>query len=104
MVNSARTEATLGDFEAAAFAEQDVRGRDADVFKQNLCVAVRGVVVAEDGEESLDREAGRVHGHEDHRLLLVGGGGWVGLAHEDANFAARVAGTRGPPLAAVNDV
>ena len=35
---------------------------------------------------------------------LCFGGGGIGLAHEDGDFAARIAGAGGPPLAAVDDV
>ena len=42
--------------------------------------------------------------HDDHRLLAVGRGLGVGLAHHDQHLAARVGGAAGPPLAAVDDV
>ena len=47
---------------------------------------------------------GRLHRHEDHRLLLVLRRGGVGLAHEDRDLAARIHGAGGPPFAAVDDV
>ena len=50
------------------------------------------------------RDARRVHRHQDHRLLLVAGRGRIGLAHEDQDLAARIAGAGDPPLAAVDDV
>ena len=34
-------------------------------------VAVRRIVVAEDRQHAADRDARRVHRHQDHRLLLV---------------------------------
>ncbi len=68
-------------------------GGDADVLELDLHVAVRGVVIAEDGERALDRDARRVERHQHHRLLAgacrrVG----VGLAHDDGDLAARIAG------------
>ena len=52
VVDAPRAEPTLGDFEAAALAEDQVRGRHADVGEVDLPVAVRRVVVAIDRERS----------------------------------------------------
>src|SRR2546423_10186914 len=49
MVNSAGAQASLGNFEAAAFAEQDVGGRHPDVGKVNLGVTVGRVIKAKNG-------------------------------------------------------
>ena len=42
-MDAARAEAALRDLEAAAFAEQDVFLRHANVFEQHLGVAVRRI-------------------------------------------------------------
>ena len=47
MMDTAGTEAALRDLEAAAFAEQDVFLRHANVFQQHLGMAVRRIVEAE---------------------------------------------------------
>ena len=104
VVDAARAQAALGDLEAAALAEQDVGRRHAHVLEVDLHVAVRRVVVAEHAERAQDLDARRVDRHQDHRLLRVARRLRVGLAHEDHDLAARVAGARGPPLASVDDV
>src|SRR5438093_9277 len=74
-------------------------------FSKRTSVAVRRVVVAEDRQHPLDRDALAVARHHDHRLLLVLVGILgIRLAHEDQDLAARVADARGPPLVAVDHV
>src|SRR5207245_9708583 len=103
--DAARTQAALGDLEGATLAQQDVRGRYADVLEDHFAVAVGRVVVTEYGQHAEHLDARRVAGHQDHRLLLVAIRVLrVGLAHEDENLAARVADARAPPLVAVDDV
>src|SRR5207249_7002206 len=98
VVDAARTQAPLGDLEAAALAQQDVRGRYADVLEDHFAVAVGRVVVTEYGQHAEHLDARRVAGHQDYRLLLVAIRVLrVGLAHEDENLAARVADARAPP-------
>ena len=74
VMNAARAQTALRDLEAASFAEQHVRNGHAHVFETDFAVAVRRVIVAEDGEQSLDLHAGRVHRNQHHRLLLVARG------------------------------
>jgi hypothetical protein len=70
-------------------------------FSKRSRVAVRRVVVAEHRQVAQDRHARRVARHEDHRLALVAVGiVGIALAHEDEDLAARIVGSRGPPLAA----
>ena len=49
MMNSARAESSLRDFEASSFAQQNVFGGDADVDEPEFGVARGGVVIAEHG-------------------------------------------------------
>ena len=104
VVDTAGAEAALGDFEAAAFAEEEVFGGDADVRESEFAVAVGTVVVAVDGEEAFELDAGGIERDEDHGLLLVAGGRGVGFAHENDDFAVGIAGADGPPFATVEDV
>ena len=67
-------------------------------------MAVRRVVIAEDGERPYDSHSGGVARHEDHRLLLVARRIGIGLAHQDEDLAARVHRARGPPLPGVDDI
>ena len=73
-------------------------------FERDLHMAVRRVVIAVDGERALDRDARRVERHQHHRLLPVLVGRAVGLAHQDRDLAARIAGARRPPFAAVDHI
>ena len=66
---------------------------------------MRRVVEAEDRQHALDVQAGRPARHQHHRLLAV----LVrivrrGLAHNDEDGAARVAGAGGPPLPPIDHV
>ena len=105
MVDAAGTEAALRNLEAAALAEQQVFLRHAHIGEDHFGGAVGHAVEAEDRQRTLDLDAGRVHRHEDHRLLLVAVRiARIALAHEDADLAARVGGVGRVPLVAVDDV
>ena len=93
MMDASGAEPSLGNLEAAAFAEQDVRCRHAHVFEQDLAVPMRCIAVAEDGQRSLDRDARRIGGHEDHRLLTMDIFTIrIGFAHKNEQPAARTTG------------
>ena len=62
------------------------------------------MVIAEHRQMPHDRDARSVARHQDHRLLLMLGRVRIGLAHEDHDLAARVAGAGSPPFTAVDDV
>jgi hypothetical protein len=99
MVNASGAKPALHDLEPAAFAQDHVRRRDTDVVEEDLSVAVRRVVVPEDGEHALDRDAWGGSWDEDDGLALVDlrmvGGR---LAHDHVDFTAEVACTGGPPF------
>ncbi len=92
----------MSDFETTTFAQQNVGVRNAYVFQQYFGVAVRRIVITKDRQRADDFDAGGVHRHQNHRVLLVTRRVGVGQAHEDHDFAARVASTGSPPLAAVD--
>ena len=104
MVDAAGPQAALGDLEAAALPQDEVVGGHPHAVEVHDAVAVGGVVEAKQGQHALHPQARGVAGHQDHRLLEVGGGGGVGAAHDDEHPAARIADARGPPLGAVDDV
>ena len=104
MVDAAGTEAALRNFEAAALTEQNILRRYAHIDEIDLRMAVGRMIVAEHGQLTQPPDAGRVHRHEDHRLLAVKRRGRVGLTHEYQDFAAWISGAGGPPLAAVDHV
>ena len=93
MMDAARPKPPLRDFEAAAFAEQHrIDGVDADVLQLDLHMAVRRIVIAEDGQVAQDVHPRRVERHQHHRLLRVAFRREIGLAHHDCDLAARIAG------------
>jgi hypothetical protein len=104
VVNAARAEATLGDLEAAPFAQQDVADGHAHVLEIHLHVAVGRIVIAHHVQRARDADALGIGRDHDHALLRVLGRFGVGLAHGDEDLAARIAGARDPPLVAVDDV
>ena len=104
MVDASGAKASLGDLEAAPFAEEQVLHRHAHVLQQHFGVAVRRVVITEHRQHPLHHNPLGVEGHEDLALLGVGLGGRVGLAHHDGDLAAGIAKTRRPPLATVDDI
>ena len=93
MVNATRPEASLCDLETAAFAEQHVRCRNADILEQDFGMAVRRVVIAEHGKHAQNFHTGRIERHDDLRLLPMLLGVRVGLAHDDRDLAMAVADT-----------
>ena len=64
VVDTARAQAALGDFEAAAFAENQVAGRHPHVGEGDFRVALGGVVVAEHVQGALDLHAGGVQRYQ----------------------------------------
>src|SRR5690606_32849524 len=79
MVDTARAKPSLRDLEAAAFAEQDMIRRNAYVLELDFGMAMRRIVIAKDAEGALHIDAGRIHRHDDHRLLVVERCGLVGF-------------------------
>ena len=104
MVDAPGTEPALRDLEAAPLAQDHVIRRHAHILEVHLAMAVRRIVIAEDGERADHRDAGRVNRHQHHRMLLVARSIGVALAHEDENLAARIGGARGPPFQAVDHI
>jgi DNA-binding transcriptional LysR family regulator len=71
VVNAARSQAALGDLEAAALAQQDVGDRHAHILEHGFGMAMRRIVEAEHRHVAQHGHARRVARHDDHRLLLV---------------------------------
>src|SRR3546814_19007080 len=83
VVDAAGAEAHLADLEAAALAQQRVRFGHPHVGEPDVHVAVRGVVVAEDGHRSEDLDVRLVDREQARRLLLVRRRIWVLAAPAD---------------------
>jgi hypothetical protein len=109
-MDPARPRAALRDLEPPALAQQQVTldGRDADVLQRvdaDFHVAVRRVVIAVDGQRALD---GHPLASSGMRIIdccwCLRASHGVGLAHQDRDLAARIAGPARPPFAAVDDI
>jgi hypothetical protein len=99
VVDPSWTETALDDLEAATLAQHHIGSRDADVVEEDVAVAVRRVVVPEDGKHAVDPDPGRRGRDEDDGLAPVDlGMVRGGLAHDHVDFATEVACTRGPPF------
>ncbi|MNQ78174.1 hypothetical protein D3C85_930770 [compost metagenome] len=92
----------MSDFEAASFAQQDVFVRHPDVFKQHFGVTMRRIVVTEHRQRTHNLHAGGIDRHQNHRVLGVAWRVRIAQPHENQDFAAWVASTRGPPFLAVD--
>ena len=104
MVDSPGAKPSLRDFEPAPFAEQHVRMRHRDLVERDFHMAVRRIVIPEYRQVTDDLHPVGVERHENHRLLLVLFRSRIGLAHDDGDRAARIAGSARPPFAAVDDI
>ena len=93
MVDTAWSKAPLRDLEAAAFAQQHVRCGNADILQFDFHMAMRRIVISEHRKVTQDFNARRVEFHQHHRLLRMALGFEIGLAHDNRDFAARVART-----------
>ena len=83
VVDAAGAEAGLADRESFTLTGENVLGRDAHVLESDLAVSF-AVLVAENRQVAQDRgRRGASIGTNHHRLLTVGGGIEVGLAHDD---------------------
>jgi hypothetical protein len=98
-MDTARPQATLDDFEAATFAEDEAGNGNADVFECDFRVAMGSVIIAVDREHTFHGNPGGVGRNEDDGVLLVGVGGiWVTLGHDNVDFASWVTSSAAPPF------
>src|SRR5437870_12940281 len=104
MMYAPRSEPALRNFEPAPFTQQNVGCGHADILESNFAMPVRRVIITEDRQHAADGDARSVERNKNHGLLFMARSRGVGLAHENGDFAARIAGARRPPLAAVEDV
>ena len=66
MVDAARPETSLCDFETAPFSQQDVVQRHPDVVEPDFRLAERRIVVTEAVHVTDYFHAGRISRHQDH--------------------------------------
>jgi hypothetical protein len=71
VVDTARSETALDDFEAAALSKTHIGGWDADVVEENVTMSVWCIVEAHDGKHTVDGDTGNIVGDENDGLLLV---------------------------------
>ena len=103
-MDAARSKAALRDFKAASFTQQAIFDGHANIFQLDLHMAVRRVIISEYRQMAQDVDPGRVHRHQYLRLLRMALCFGIGFAHDDGDFAARIAQTRRPPFAAIDDI
>lgn len=99
VMNSSWTKAALNNLKTPALAEDHVFRWDADIFKRDVAMAVRRVVIAEDGQHAMDGDSRCTSGDKNHRLLVMGIRVFgIRLAHDDVYFASRIASSAAPPF------
>ena len=87
VMNAARPEAALRDFEAAPFAEDDAIERHPHIRETDLAMPMRRIEIAEYRQHALLFDSGCVHGPKQHGLLLVPIGIFrVRLPHQDQDL------------------
>ena len=89
----------MDDLEATSGTKDHVLCWYSNVVELQVAVTVRCIIVSEDGQHAFNSDAGSGGWNEDDGLLEV----WVlilgvGLAHDDVDLAAWVAGAAGPPF------
>mmetsp|Transcript_14695 Transcript_14695/g.47184 ORF Transcript_14695/g.47184 Transcript_14695/m.47184 type:complete len:801 (-) Transcript_14695:62-2464(-) len=105
VVDAAGAQPPLRNLEALAFAPEDGGLRHTAVLERDLHVALWRVGVAKHGQRPHEPDAGRVHRHEEHGLLLVEVRVFrVRLAHQNHDLRVQRARAGAPPFAAVDDV
>ena len=104
VMDAAWSKAPLRDLEAATFAKQHVRRRNAHIFQFDFHMAMRRVIISEHRQMAQNVHARRIKFHQDHGLLRMALGFEIGLAHDNRDFTARVACTRRPPLDAIQHI
>ena len=103
VVNPAGAKAALGNFKAAARAENDVLLGHAHIVEFHVHMAMGCIVHGEHVHGPDHFDPGGIHGHQDLRLLQVLGGVRVGFHHGDEDLATGIAGTTDVVLLAVYD-
>ena len=94
-----RPEAALNNLKPTTLTQYHIRSRDPDVVEEDVSVAVRRIVVPEDGKHAVDPDSWSRRWDKDDGLPLVRF--WVirgRLAHYQVDFAAEVSCSRGPPF------
>ena len=89
-MDAARPEAALRDLKPAAFAEQHVGNRHANVGELDFGMAVRSIIKAKHRQHADHFNARRIKRHEHLALLRMTLGFKIGFAHHNGDFAARV--------------
>jgi hypothetical protein len=103
MMYPSRPKTALNDLKPTTLTQHHIRSRNPDVVEDDVAVAVRRVVVPEDGKHAMDSDSWGRRWDKDNGLPLVHF--WVirgRLAHYHVDFAAEVSCSRGPPFLEVS--
>lgn len=99
VVDASWTKPPLDDLEATPFTKHKVAGWNPDVVEADVPMSVGSIIVTIDIEHPVDGHPLSVCRYQHNRLLTVDVlVVRVGLAHDDVDFAPRVARTARPPF------
>lgn len=99
VMNSSWTKAALNNLETPAHAEDHVFRRNADILKRDVAMSVGRVVVAKNGQHTMNGDSRCTSRDKNHRLLVMGIRVFgIRLAHDDVYFASRIACSAAPPF------
>src|SRR3546814_19224510 len=76
--------------------------RNSNILQLDFAMPMRRIVIAKHRKHSQNLNPRRVERQEDHALLSMARGIRIGLSHENADRASRIAYARRPPFAAVD--
>jgi hypothetical protein len=92
MVNASWAKTALNDLEATARTQNHIACWDANVLECEVAMSMGGIIIAINGEHSVDSNTWRVCRNQDDRLLLVWVlVGWITLTHHNVDLASWVA-------------
>src|SRR3546814_6064910 len=96
VMDSALPQSPLSNFKAAPLAEQHILDRNANILQLDFAMTMRRIVIAKHRKHSQNLNPRRVERQEDHALLSMARGIRIGLSHENADRASRIAYARRP--------
>src|SRR3546814_8819440 len=101
-MDSAWPQSPLSNFKAAPLAEQHILDRNANILQLDFAMTMRRIVIAKHRKHSQNLNSRRVERQEDDALLSMTRGIRIGLSHENADRAPRIAYARRLPFQAVD--
>src|SRR3546814_4654027 len=103
-MDSAGPQPPLSKSKAAPLAEQHILDRNANIHQLDFAMTMWRIVIAKHRKHSQNSNPRRVERQEDHARLSMARDIRIGLSHENADRASRIAYARRPPFAAVDQI